>query len=298
MLAAPMSEPRRWFRWIFAALGLAYVGITIWSAARSGELVMPSPSAIALSLALISAGVWSASASWAMLFRDPEDRRRLQSVFLLGQLGKYTPAGGLGQAVGQIGMSKTERWSAREVTGAFVLHSIFQIAAAATLAGFLVLDPNLPPWLRAVLSLGFVTPLLVGGRALEMIVERLGRRYPKWTVSLPDRTTRLKVLGMLTIPLTCSGLALGLVMSGMSDLHPLVAVPAFAASWAVGFIAIPVPAGLGVREALLGLLLPVSAGVVTAASLSIRIMTVGVEAVLAALYWRAGAPAARRSPNG
>jgi uncharacterized membrane protein YbhN (UPF0104 family) len=51
-------------------------------------------------------------------------------------------------------------------------------------------------------------------------------------------------------------------------------------SWAVGFLAVPIPAGVGVREAvLIGLLPGVGTAQLLAASLALRLLTIGTELV-------------------
>lgn len=69
----------------------------------------------------------------------------------------------------------------------------------------------------------------------------------------------------------------------------------FAISWCIGFLVLPAPGGLGVREAMLALLLGrhgVEPAVAVAASLVIRILQLAVEAALAAwgiIVWRRAA---------
>jgi uncharacterized membrane protein YbhN (UPF0104 family) len=58
----------------------------------------------------------------------------------------------------------------------------------------------------------------------------------------------------------------------------LVVFSAFAVSWIVGFLAVPVPAGVGVREVVLLALLPgLEAGPVFAVSLVLRLMVIAAE---------------------
>jgi uncharacterized membrane protein YbhN (UPF0104 family) len=91
-----------------------------------------------------------------------------------------------------------------------------------------------------------------------------------------------------------SGAALALILDPTAG-SILRIVPAFAASWAAGFALVPIPAGLGVREAVLVALLPsYGAAAIVAASLLHRLATLTAELVLMGFAWRS-AFVARRS---
>jgi uncharacterized membrane protein YbhN (UPF0104 family) len=60
--------------------------------------------------------------------------------------------------------------------------------------------------------------------------------------------------------------------------NPFFVFCAFALSWLVGFLAVPIPAGVGVREAVLVALLPgVGTAPLLAASLALRLLSIGAE---------------------
>ena len=61
------------------------------------------------------------------------------------------------------------------------------------------------------------------------------------------------------------------------------ATSAFAVAWVIGFLVLPVPSGLGIREAILYTVLPgVPAGAVLASSLAHRLTTFIAEIILTA----------------
>ncbi|MDY7102689.1 MAG: hypothetical protein S0880_16025, partial [Actinomycetota bacterium] len=70
----------------------------------------------------------------------------------------------------------------------------------------------------------------------------------------------------------------------VAEVPPLTAMAAFGLAWAVGFVAVPLPAGLGLREAVLVLALTGIAGVdadaVIAASLVHRFVLLSAELVM------------------
>jgi uncharacterized membrane protein YbhN (UPF0104 family) len=60
---------------------------------------------------------------------------------------------------------------------------------------------------------------------------------------------------------------------------------AFSAAWVAGYVALPFPAGIGVREAVLVGLLPAPAAVVTAASIVHRLLTMLAELIVVPIAW-------------
>jgi hypothetical protein len=82
---------------------------------------------------------------------------------------------------------------------------------------------------------------------------------------------------LVTIGSLCGAYAVLLGSLG-TGANPGTMFCAFAFSWAVGFLAIPIPAGVGVREAVLVALLPgVGTAPLLAASLALRLLTIATE---------------------
>jgi glycosyltransferase 2 family protein len=60
--------------------------------------------------------------------------------------------------------------------------------------------------------------------------------------------------------------------------NPFVVFSAFAAGWVIGFVVVPIPAGVGIREAVLVALLPgVGTAPLLAASLALRLLSIGTK---------------------
>jgi hypothetical protein len=78
--------------------------------------------------------------------------------------------------------------------------------------------------------------------------------------------------------LLASGGAFALLVSDASN-GTLVAILGYALAWAVGFLALPFPSGLGVREAVLVAVVGPTAPVI-AASIVHRLVTIAAEGVL------------------
>ena len=85
------------------------------------------------------------------------------------------------------------------------------------------------------------------------------------------------------------------------SVNPFFVFCAFAVSWLIGFLVVPIPAGVGVREAVLLFLLPgVGAAPVLAASLALRLLSIGAELLAVALNKLVdpAPPAAPADPRG
>jgi uncharacterized membrane protein YbhN (UPF0104 family) len=101
----------------------------------------------------------------------------------------------------------------------------------------------------------------------------------------------LRWLGLYTLNWAGYALAFWLLMRGLSlPGSPLVLGPAFAASWVLGYLVLFAPAGLGVRESAMVVLLSpsVGAGPAALAAIIARVWTTVVEVVPAGAFWLAG----------
>jgi glycosyltransferase 2 family protein len=73
-----------------------------------------------------------------------------------------------------------------------------------------------------------------------------------------------------------------LLRSLTDEASPTIVFFAFALSWTLGFLVVPLPAGIGIRELILIAAIPeVGAGPVLAASLAHRLLGIGAELVAA-----------------
>jgi uncharacterized membrane protein YbhN (UPF0104 family) len=83
------------------------------------------------------------------------------------------------------------------------------------------------------------------------------------------------------------GTATWTVARALDPEAPLVGVvTAAAASWLAGFLAVPVPGGVGVREAVFVALAPTMApGVAETTAVAVRVAFVGVDALAALVSW-------------
>jgi uncharacterized membrane protein YbhN (UPF0104 family) len=215
---------------------------------------------------------------------------QLVSRYFLGELGKYLPGGvwpilGRGELAHRYGIRRPAAYGSVGLSlVALYLGALFVVGAGlpALLAGE---DGTGPIAVLLLLPVGLLClhPRVVGGAVA--VVERLTKRHldlavPSWRDSV--------TLVALYVP---SWLAIGgatwAVARSLDPSAGLVEVGAAAVlSWVVGFVLVPVPGGVGVREAAFvaaaGALDP---GIAAATALAARLLFVLVDATGALLGW-------------
>jgi len=159
--------------------------------------------------------------------------------------------------------------------------AVCAVVGGATLGAGLVFDTDLDGWVRGLALCGLLS-LVFLHRGLIARVLNLFRHVIKRIPSSDELPTQRDIFifygwALVTIG-SLSAAYTVLLRSVTTDLDPLAIFCAFALSWVIGFLAIPIPAGVGVREAVLVALLPgVGTAPVLAASLALRLLTIGTE---------------------
>jgi uncharacterized membrane protein YbhN (UPF0104 family) len=279
--------------WLLATVGvgaLLVVLVVNWGDVRSG--LEESPWRFAIATGSSTIGLLSVSFSWAMLH---EGARRAEAMnqYLLIQPAKHIP-GGIAQPVGVVTAS-SRMGNVAESTTAFVRFSLFLVAAGLLLGGLFCFTPGNQLW--GVLSLvgsAIVLAIALSSRWRRLLERGLARLLKRLRMSPVEPSTRghderrSGLLAFLFAVLGISGLALGFaaLASAVGDTSDWAALTAaFGIAWAIGFAALPFPAGLGVREAvLIGVLAgTMPAGVVVAVSVVQRVAQVLAEGISALL---------------
>jgi uncharacterized membrane protein YbhN (UPF0104 family) len=252
---------------------------------ETDEQVMPSPAALVVAGILALVAITSSARAWATLFSDlldsPEKRLVLRGTFYLSQLTKYLPVGGVVQTASQVGLATSAGVTLRRAAVAFPVTVVGAVTGGATLASGLVFSDTLPTWVRALSLLGLAAPVLLH-RGLMARVLNLAHRFVRRVPTAEDLPTQRSILAfygwaLITIGSLCVANTV-LLGSVTQDVRPIVAFSAFAASWVVGFLVVPLPAGVGVREAMLVALLPgVGTAPLLAASLALRLLSIAAE---------------------
>ena len=208
-------------------------------------------------VALALAGMTAVGLPWRAVIERLGDRRSRREVlrwYFPGQLGKYVP-GGIWPIVGrsELGIRGGLR---RSVAYTSVALSLAYTYLAASLTALVLLGMS---WLAgddtgeglpvlALLPIGLLLlhPAVLG-RIVATLERLMSRQFP---VVIPDYRTALKLIA-IHVPAWCLIGAATWSVSRAFDPSPPLAQVMFAAvlSWVIGFIVIPVPGGIGLREA-------------------------------------------------
>jgi hypothetical protein len=275
-------------RALFGLTGLAFLVIAFKTALHDARgSIVPGWGSLLGTEAAILAGLVFLARGWTCLFGDRERRPLLARGLYLGQIGKYVP-GGIWQAVGQVGLATRAGIAVGQASAAFVVHAITQVAAGGTVGALLVFGSSLPLRIRLLSLLG-LAPIALLHRgwmrsALRLLRRRIGAApAPE---ELPTQRVVLTSYAWSVVMIASLSVAFAILVSAIGDRSDFfVAVPGFALSWTIGFLAIPFPSGIGIREAVLIGTLGTVTGTTTivAASVFKRLAMMAGEITLIAL---------------
>jgi len=257
----PARGSRR--RWLQLGLGIAiWVGLIVtvvvgWDEvkdelARAG-LMFPA------TILMITVGSVAAARGWAEL-NPVEMRRRSMVGFLAAQPAKYLPIGGAALAVSQVSLSSSETSSRRDVGWAFLVHAGTLVTAGTIVALLMIPADDVPGWVKVSVLVAAVLMILCTRQSVVgWLIRQLSRILPRFrhVGAIPDTPTLWRTVGWSLIPFLLAGVSFALLLTGRFDPMTLLSTAGvFSAAWVVGFIVVPLPAGLGLREAVLVALLP------------------------------------------
>ncbi len=288
-----MSRPQTartvasWVRTVTLAVGVPSLLIAAWFAARDVRDVDPATWwALVPALALSTTSLWMQARSWRVLLPTGTDATVADDAFFTSQLVKYSPVGGFAQAAAQAGLAVDDTTGAARATTAMAVSKLTMVVAAGCAGPVLAAtNPGLAPWLRALLC---CTPagLALGHPAvLRRSLELAGRvlRHPLDPAVLPDPGAVWRSIGWAVPAQALAGASFA-VLAVVTDpgVDPVQAAAGFVVAWAVGFLVIPVPAGLGIREAVIAVLVEGPPGTKLVAAVMLRLVVIAAEALLAA----------------
>ncbi len=262
---------------VIASLGFfVYTLVDAWKD-TNGEL--PSASRLIGAGALWAVGLVAGAFAWSELLGGAKGHHR--AAFVVSQLGKYVP-GGIVQVTGQIGLARSAGVRVkRAATAAWVLAMTQAIGGFVWVLVLALTWSNAQVVLRVVLAVGALVSLALIDR--RWMVWAL-RRIPRTREAAQDLVPNQGSIAIASIACTvtlgaASGAYLVLLGSFGAVGNPLFVMAAFGAAWTVGYIAIPIPAGLGIREALLAAMLHglFPASVIVAASVYLRLVLAATE---------------------
>ena len=223
------------------------------------------------------------------------------TIFFAGQLGKYVP-GSVWTAAIQADLGRRRSIAGSTMLVSYVVALMIAVATGGLVGLLVLLGAGAPHamalWTLLLAAIVGAALLWPGGmnRGLAWVFARAGRTPPP--VELPGRSLAASVAWLIA----CWGF-FGLhawllarpLGAGASDLAPTVG--AFALAFVAGLLVVPLPAGAGVREGVLVATLAGSIGAPAALTVSLvsRVVLLGVDLVMAALFGVGGAARAVRS---
>ena len=280
----PGIQPRRLLRWAFGASGVAFLAISFaatWE--RSQGWPVPSAPAIVGGFVLVAVGLLSLARSWSRLFPERERGHRLTAAFFASQLGRYIP-GVIWQALAQVGLASEAGSSLTQASTAFGVFTVAEVAAGGTLGATLAIAPDGPSTtIRLAAALMVVPAVLLWRRWIAWGLHLLGRITRRTFADelIPSQGAIVGSYAWIVMTLVANGAAFAVLLAAVqgTDLQAR-SVAAFGFAWTVGFLAVPFPSGLGVREAVLILATGAPASAVIAASVLHRLISMGCEVLM------------------
>jgi hypothetical protein len=209
--------------------------------------------------------------------------------YFVGEIGKYVPGGiwpvvGRGELARRGGHARAPAYASVALSLAALYLSAMLVASALLPLRFADDGDTGALWVLALLPIGL---LLLHHRVLEWLIargERLMRRelpvrVPSWSASLGLVACYVPAWLLIGSATWCVARA----FEPSADW--LTVAPAAVVSWIVGFVLVPVPGGVGVREAAFVALLGTSLPTGTRATIAVvaRLAFMAVDAVGAAL---------------
>lgn len=272
-----------YIKWAFLIIGSIGLIVAFRSARDRAESVdLPTWSTLLVSGVFCVLGLTTLGLAWSVALDGRGSRLSLLHGFAVSQLGKYIP-GGVWQPAGQVAFATGGALGLSQLWSRFAGFSLAMAAGAGVAAGLLVVAPEVPLPMRLLGAAAGTTVVLTippATRLLERILSLIVRRT---VPSLMPTPGRLAEVGLSMAGLFAYSLGFAVVMAAAEPQVPvLTAAAAFALAWLIGFIAIPVPAGVGIREAVLvACLTDLSSGSqVIAASVAYRAVSIVGEALL------------------
>lgn len=276
-------------RWLRGLLALAAVVAVCWAfVAALGdarEVPLPSVGALLFSGLSLSAGLLAAAAAWASLLRGHRYAQVLPG-FAVAQLAKYVP-GSIWQGVGQVADAHRLGVGMGTATLAFFIQICVQVLVTGATSAVALLTPGLPIWLAALSAMGPLGLALIHPASLRALVRglaRVSRRVSPAALDIPEWPVLLRAAIASFAAAAALGVGFAVLLAGSGDLRQFIGTAGvFLLAWTIGFLIIPVPAGLGIREAVLvvGLSGLHSPAEVLAASIICRLVLIVSESTIA-----------------
>ncbi|GII75424.1 membrane protein [Sphaerisporangium rufum] len=249
-----------------AVVALGFLGYGLsrnWTAsvAALGRLSWPT---VAASLAAVLVGLTFMLVAWRRVLAglgSPLPLRVAAKVLFMGQLGKYVP-GSVWAFAAMMELARDHGSPPRRTFGATVIGLVVSLGCALGLAAVTLPLVSAQVARQSWYLLALIPLIMIGlhPRVLTFglnLVLRIGRREPL-DRALPG-SALVRAAGLTMIGWLCYGVHMWLLLAGMRpDGGPelfAIAAGAYALAYVTGLLTVIVPAGIGVREGAMVLVL-------------------------------------------
>lgn len=274
-------------------LALIAVGFCVYALARDWDRVAASlresdPTSLVLAIAFSAASMAWLAVLWQRCLLALGVAAPMSEVavwYFVGELGKYIP-GGVWQVIGRSELAHRSRGVRRSTSYASTLlsYGVMCMGAAAlcaVMSPFLATGANGTSWAwiftpALLLVPAAVHPVVVA--SVVRVVSKIARRRIE-IQPLPWRTMLVLVLWSVPAWFFLGAASAALAHGLGTDANLLRVALAAVAAWVVGFLAVPVPAGAGVREVAFATLSGLAAGPAVAIALLARVVLIAVDAL-------------------
>jgi SAM-dependent methyltransferase/uncharacterized membrane protein YbhN (UPF0104 family) len=270
-------------RVVLAAAGIAFLAVALVDTWDRSEKLLRSPVRLALALVvyLVSLMLWSRA--WSALLEHQAERRALRHGFYFSQLGKYVP-GGIWQAAGLVTLGRDAGAGLGDASTAFFVLAVTQVAGASTVGAIAAIAaPDLPTAFRVlVIASVLLVPLVYRGWMVATL-RLVGRKISRLDVAfVPAQQAILRSYAWAVVATATAAVSFTIIARPHHAGIVVASIAAFATAWWIGFVAIPFPSGIGIREAVLlaALRAPLGSGVVLGAAIGQRLVSIVAEATL------------------
>jgi hypothetical protein len=256
-----------------------------------------------VSVLLGLAAIGLSAVAWWVLVDDQRAGARVAvfvPVFLVSQFGKYLP-GNVGQFVGRVVLARNAGLPAPVVLTTIVTEAMWNIGSAvgiSALALYIYFGQRaspLPPWMNTVgLAVCFIALFVAPWIGITLIRRAfpsiIGRIFAGGELRAPRWIAALKVSALYVGCYVCLGVALDLqaiFVFGAQSQALLQVSGFFALAWLAGYLLPGAPAGLGVRESVMLVLLAPLYGesVAIALGITLRLATTLADALALVIGW-------------
>lgn len=270
-------------RVVLGAAGFAFLIVALVDTWDRSQRLLRSPVRLGCAFLIVIVSLMLWSRAWSALLGHEAEPRALRHGFYLSQLGKYVP-GGIWQAAGLVSLGRDAGADLARASTAFVVLAVAQVAGAATVGGLAaIVAPDLPTPFRVAVIAGLGLAALVYRGWMVAVLRLVARVVKRLDVSsVPPQRAIVRSYAWSVGATAAAASAFTVIAQPHDAAIGIAAFSAFATAWWIGFVAVPFPSGVGIREAVLlgALRTPLGSGVVLGAAVGQRLVAIAAELTL------------------